>query len=81
MNIRSGSGWTIFVFGPEAQNNQMMRILSPDYGPNLESGGLSTPFISGKCVYFFINTFCNTNAKLIFNENCGPRLDYGPNLE
>ena len=53
MNIRSGSGWTIFVFGPEAQNNQMMRILSPDYGPNLESGGLSTPFISGKYVFSF----------------------------
>ena len=53
MNIRSGSGWTIFVFGPEAQNNQMMRILSPDYGPNLESGGLSTPFISGNYVFSF----------------------------
>ena len=30
MNIETGGRQTIFVFGPEAENNQMMRIPSPD---------------------------------------------------
>ena len=50
MNIRSGSLQTIFVFGPEAENNQMMRILGPDYGPHLEQDGTVHPFT---------NTFCD----------------------
>ena len=56
MNIRSGSLQTIFVFGPEAENNQMMRILGPDYGPHLEQGGTVHPFT---------NTFCDLDKYIL----------------